>query len=80
MLARRFFLGIAEAGLFPAIVYLVTMWYKRSEQSLRFGIFNVGVSIGGSFSGLLAYSIMKLEGKLNLKGWQWVCMMIFFLP
>ncbi|CEQ40426.1 SPOSA6832_02025 [Sporobolomyces salmonicolor] len=29
--AARFFLGLAESGLFPGICFYLTMWYKRDE-------------------------------------------------
>ncbi|RGB40947.1 major facilitator superfamily domain-containing protein [Rhizophagus diaphanus] len=32
----------------------------------------MGTSFAGSCSGLLAYSIVRLDGKLGLKGWQWI--------
>lgn len=33
--AARFFLGVAEAGFFPAASFLLTMWYKRYEYQRR---------------------------------------------
>lgn len=35
LVAARFFLGVAEAGFFPAASYLLTLWYSLSF-SLRF--------------------------------------------
>lgn len=29
LLATRFFLGLAETGMFPGSFYLIGMWYKR---------------------------------------------------
>jgi MFS family permease len=29
LLSARFFLGVAEAGLFPSVAYYLTNWYKR---------------------------------------------------
>ncbi|CAG8660469.1 2864_t:CDS:10 [Funneliformis caledonium] len=68
----RFFLGVFESGLYPGVIYYITMWYQRSEQNFRIGLFTIGSSFAGSFSGLLAYGIVRLDGKLNLKGWQWL--------
>ncbi|CAG8615761.1 6334_t:CDS:10 [Funneliformis mosseae] len=72
LLLARFFLGVFESGLYPAVIYYITMWYQRSEQNFRIGLFTIGSSFAGSFSGLLAYGIVRLDGKLNLKGWQWL--------
>ncbi|CAG8787126.1 11467_t:CDS:2, partial [Dentiscutata erythropus] len=60
-----------EAGLVPGIVYYITMWYKRFEQSSRMGIILSGASIAGAFSGLLTYAIVSLTNDNSpLKGWQ----------
>ncbi|RIA98946.1 major facilitator superfamily domain-containing protein [Glomus cerebriforme] len=73
LMLARFFLGVCESGLFPGVIYFITRWYKRSEQNFRIALFTVGNSFAGSFSGLLAYCILRLlGGKLNLKGWQWL--------
>ncbi|CAB4387711.1 unnamed protein product [Rhizophagus irregularis] len=72
LLAARFFVGACEAGLAPGAVYFLATWYKRSEINSRIAYLSIGNSFAGSFSGLLAFSLIKLEGKLNLKGWQWL--------
>ena len=41
IMAARFFLGLAEAGLFPGVNYYLSCWYTRKE----FGIRAVGLSI-----------------------------------
>uniref|UniRef100_A0A1D1ZAS2 Putative transporter C11D3.18C n=1 Tax=Anthurium amnicola TaxID=1678845 RepID=A0A1D1ZAS2_9ARAE len=72
LVTARFFLGACEAGLFPGAVYYLTTWYKRSEQNSRIAFFAVGSTFAGSFNGLLAYGLIKLDGKHNLRGWQWL--------
>ena len=37
--AVRFFLGVAESGLFPGIVFYLSMWYKRNERQFRVALF-----------------------------------------
>ncbi|KKY21065.1 putative mfs transporter [Diplodia seriata] len=32
--AVRFFLGVAESGLFPGVVYYLSNWYKRHERGI----------------------------------------------
>jgi MFS family permease len=73
LMLARFFLGVFESGLYPGVIYYITLWYKRSEQNFRIALFSIGSGLAGSLSGLLAYSIIRLEGTLNLSGWQWVC-------
>jgi hypothetical protein len=35
LMAARWFLGMAEAGLFPGINYFLSCWYKRDEFGIR---------------------------------------------
>jgi MFS family permease len=35
LMTARWFLGLAEAGLFPGINYYLSCWYKRSEFGVR---------------------------------------------
>jgi MFS family permease len=68
----RAFLGLAESGLFPGIVFYFSLWYKRTELASRMAIVFSTVSIVGSFSGFLAVAIEKLDGKAHLHGWAWL--------
>lgn len=45
MLAR-FFLGLGEAGNFPAAIKTVAEWFPRRERAFATGIFNSGSNIG----------------------------------
>ncbi|KAG0055088.1 hypothetical protein BGZ83_009615 [Gryganskiella cystojenkinii] len=62
LFAARFFLGVAECGLFPGVVYLFSLWYTKNEQALRNGIFFSTATMAGAFGGLLAWQIAKMEG------------------
>ncbi|EHK42363.1 hypothetical protein TRIATDRAFT_266095 [Trichoderma atroviride IMI 206040] len=72
LLAIRIFLGVAEAGFFPAATYLLTVWYTRYEVQSRMVFFYAAVSLAGAFSGLLAYAIQKMDGVAGLEGWRWI--------
>ncbi|GJJ75758.1 MFS transporter, ACS family, allantoate permease [Entomortierella parvispora] len=72
LLAARFFLGLTESGLFPGSVYLISLWYTRSEQALRNGLFFSTATMAGAFGGVLAYGIAQMEGVRGLHGWQWI--------
>lgn len=54
-LSSRFFLGIAESGLFPGVVFYMSMWYKRNEQHYRIALFFSAASLAGAFGGILAW-------------------------
>ncbi|KAJ5032350.1 uncharacterized protein L3040_008956 [Drepanopeziza brunnea f. sp. 'multigermtubi'] len=72
LMAARWFLGLAEAGLFPGINYYLSCWYKRSEFGIRAAIFFSAAAVSGSFGGLLAAAIVKMNGLGDLPGWAWI--------
>ncbi|KAI1384363.1 MFS general substrate transporter [Hypoxylon trugodes] len=72
LVALRFFLGVFEAGIMPAIIYLTSMYYKRHEFQTRISFFFCSTVISGAFGGLLAYAIASLNGRNGLSGWRWI--------
>ena len=72
LMAARWFLGLAEAGLPPGISYYLSCWYRRSEFGLRMAIFFSSAALAGSFGGLLAAAISKLDGTGGKPGWAWI--------
>jgi MFS family permease len=72
LLIARFFLGLAEGGLFPGLTYYISLWYPRQMQARRIGVFVSAAAVAGAFGGILAYGIQHLEGKAGLHGWQWI--------
>jgi ACS family hexuronate transporter-like MFS transporter len=42
----RFFLGLAEAGNFPASIKTVAEWFPKKERAFATGIFNSGTNVG----------------------------------
>ncbi|KAH7368285.1 vitamin H transporter, partial [Plectosphaerella cucumerina] len=69
----RFFLGITEAPFYPGALYLLSVFYTRKEIATRLSILYSGNIFATSFSGLIAAAIFNtLDGKHNLKGWQWL--------
>ncbi|KKA30616.1 hypothetical protein TD95_000832 [Thielaviopsis punctulata] len=72
LMAARWFLGLTEAGLFPGVSYYLSCWYKRSEFGVRLAIFFSSAAIAGSFGGLLAAGISKMDGIGGHPGWAWI--------
>jgi MFS family permease len=72
LITARFFLGVAEAGLFPGVNYYLSCWYKRSEFGIRAAIFFSAAAFAGSFGGLLAAAINKMAGIGGKPGWAWI--------
>ncbi|KAF3481783.1 MFS transporter [Arthroderma uncinatum] len=71
-MAARWFLGLTEAGLFPGVGYFLSCWYKRSEFGVRMAIFFSAAAVAGSFGGLLAAAIAKMNGVGGKAGWAWI--------
>lgn len=66
----RFLLGVAEATISPAFVYITSMWYTREEIPTRIGIWFAGNSLGGLITSFLAFGIGHV--KHPLEPWQWM--------
>ncbi|UPK95911.1 hypothetical protein LCI18_006846 [Fusarium solani-melongenae] len=72
LLAARFFLGVAEAGLYPGVNYYLGCWYRSSEIGARSAIFFSAAALAGSFGGLLAAAIAQMDGTGGKPGWAWI--------
>jgi MFS family permease len=72
LMAARWFLGVAEAGLFPGVNYYLSCWYKRTEFGVRASVFFSAAALAGSFGGLLAAAIQNMDGVAGIAGWAWI--------
>ncbi|KAG6552268.1 hypothetical protein Mapa_006119 [Marchantia paleacea] len=72
LLTARFFLGVAESGLFPGVTYYLSCWYKKREYGVRTAIFVSAATCAGAFGGLLAAGLAQLDGVSGLAGWAWI--------
>lgn len=72
LLAIRFFLGLAEAGFLPGIIFWLGSWYPRHLQGRRYAVLYSSVSLTGAFGGLLATAIHSLDGAHGIAGWRWI--------
>jgi ACS family hexuronate transporter-like MFS transporter len=61
----RFFLGLGEAGNFPASIKTVAEWFPRKERALATGIFNSGSNVGALLTPI-AVPWITLRW-----GWEW---------
>ncbi len=61
----RIFLGVTEAGNFPAAIKATAEWFPKKERALATGIFNSGANIGAIVAPL---SVPFIADSL---GWQW---------
>jgi ACS family tartrate transporter-like MFS transporter len=70
--AMRFALGVAEAGFFPGVVFYMLQWFPDNLRARAISRFYVAAPLVAIANGLLAGPLMSLQGKLGLRGWQWL--------
>ncbi|KAJ5768685.1 hypothetical protein N7533_001268 [Penicillium manginii] len=73
LVALRVIIGCVEAGFAPGVLLVLSSWYKRTEQSKRFGVYISAAILSGAFGGLIAAGIVdNLEGVHGIRGWRWL--------
>ncbi|KAJ5266623.1 major facilitator superfamily domain-containing protein [Penicillium angulare] len=73
LIVLRILVGSVEAGFAPGVLLVLSSWYKRTEQSKRFGVYISAAVLSGAFGSLIAAGIMDgLEGAHGLRGWRWL--------
>ncbi|KAK1447209.1 hypothetical protein CMEL01_09048 [Colletotrichum melonis] len=71
LLTARFFLGLAESGMFPGIILQMSYWYRADEMTPRLLIFYSFEFFANIVSAVLAYGFSGMNGRHGLSGWQW---------
>lgn len=74
--ALRFLLGAAEAGFFPGVLYLITLWYPVRHRSKVMGYFILAQPIALIIAGPLMGALLGMDGIANLHGWQWLFILV----
>ncbi|GAA5862359.1 hypothetical protein JCM8547_007615 [Rhodosporidiobolus lusitaniae] len=70
--AARFFMGVAEAGLFPGCIFVFSCFYRRKERHWRVAVFFGGAALAGAFGGVLAWGIGHIHTPNALPNWAWI--------
>lgn len=68
----RLLLGAAEAGLFPAMMYIVTVWFAQSQRATMVGLIYFGACFAMALGGPIGGGLMELDGTGGMHGWQWM--------
>ena len=68
----RVFLGAAEAGFFPGIIYYLTLWFPGVYRARVTGLFMACIPLSAAIGSPLSTSLLYLDGILGLRGWQWL--------
>jgi ACS family tartrate transporter-like MFS transporter len=70
--AIRFFLGVAEAGFFPGVIYFLTLWFPVELRARSICWFYLSIPLSSVAMGSIAGTLLGLNGRLGLAGWQWL--------
>jgi len=68
----RFFLGVAEAGFFPGVLFYLMQWFPPELRARTIGRFYISLPLSAAFMGLIGGALLNLDGRLSLAGWQWL--------
>ncbi|WP_409055320.1 MFS transporter [Streptomyces sp. SYP-A7185] len=70
--ALRFALGAAEAGLYPALMYTVTLWFSQRHRVTVVGLIYTAPAAATILGAPAGGGLMTLDGVAGLQGWQWM--------
>jgi len=68
----RFLLGAAEAGFFPGVLFVLTLWFPQDYRGRMIGWFMIASAIANAIGAAIGGMLLDLDGTLGFKGWQWV--------
>jgi MFS family permease len=66
LLVVRFFLGVAEAGIWPAILVLISHWFPAAERARAYGFWIMNIAISSIITAPLSGWI------LSFGDWRWL--------
>ncbi|CAB11242.1 plasma membrane vitamin H transmembrane transporter Vht1 [Schizosaccharomyces pombe] len=70
--ALRFFLGVAESGLWPGLAYYMSRWYRGKHLGKRIGWYYTAAQIAAAAVSLVSAGFQKMDGARGLYGYQWM--------
>jgi MFS family permease len=76
----RFLLGVAEAGFYPGILFLLTKWYPVNRRARVVGLFLLANPVALAIGSPLASGLLQLDGLGTLAGWQWLFLVVGLPP
>jgi len=71
----RFLLGAFEAGFFPGVLFVLTLWVPWEYRGRLVGMFMGWSAIANMVGAVIGGLLLDADGLLNLRGWQWVFLM-----
>ena len=76
----RFLLGAAEAGLYPGLLFYITLWFPKSYHAKAMGLLTIGSALGNGLGALISGPLLDMNGVLGFAGWQWIFIVTGLLP
>ncbi|KAK9810791.1 hypothetical protein WJX73_008011 [Symbiochloris irregularis] len=70
--ALRIALGFAEAGTMPGMWYACSVFYQPDDLTSAWSLVLVGISASQIVGAPIASLLLKLDGLLDVRGWQWI--------
>ncbi|USW49080.1 Putative major facilitator superfamily, MFS transporter superfamily [Septoria linicola] len=71
-LVMRLLLGAAEAGLFPALSFVISTIWDRQNQVKRVSLLYMSSALSGAFGKLFAYGVQSMGRQRGLDAWRWL--------
>jgi MFS family permease len=71
-IACRVLLGFFEAGLFPALTFVISQIYPAKSQGKRVAVLYITIALSGALGGLIAYGIQSMGSRHGLSAWRWL--------
>ncbi|KAH8720649.1 putative transporter [Beauveria bassiana] len=72
VVACRVLLGAFEAGLFPALTFVISGIYPAASQGKRIAVLYISIALSGALGGLIAYGIQSMGEQRGLAAWRWL--------
>lgn len=71
-LTIRFLLGAAEAGFFPGMIYLTSLWFPLRNRASVMGLFYLGAPLALTLGSPLSGALLEMHGFAGYAGWFWM--------
>ncbi|MFB6464039.1 MFS transporter [Bradyrhizobium tunisiense] len=70
--AIRLLLGIFESGLFPGVIWYISIWFPARSRTSVLAWFMAATPLSSLMGNPLSASLLGLDGLWGLAGWQWM--------
>jgi MFS family permease len=64
----RFLLGVTEAGFFPGVLYVLTLWYPQAHRARMVGLFMIASAVANAVGAAVGGLLLDLDGPAGAGG------------